>query len=104
MNQRRHGPRPGFFAVFAKSFASFAVKSFSIRRLRTSREITVADQSASHRLSPGIRYNLAAQSTNERGTMDVNTQIKEIRAREILDSRGNPTVEAEVTLASGTRG
>ena len=36
--------------------------------------------------------------------MDVITEIQEIRAREILDSRGNPTVEAEVTLADGTRG
>ena len=36
--------------------------------------------------------------------MDVNTQIQAIQAREILDSRGNPTVEAEVTLADGTRG
>ena len=36
--------------------------------------------------------------------MDVITQIEEIQAREILDSRGNPTVEAEVTLADGTRG
>jgi len=36
--------------------------------------------------------------------MDVTTQIQEIQAREILDSRGNPTVEAEVTLADGTRG
>jgi enolase len=30
--------------------------------------------------------------------------IKSIRAREILDSRGNPTVEAEVVLADGTLG
>lgn len=29
--------------------------------------------------------------------------IQEIHAREVLDSRGNPTVEAEVTLADGTR-
>ncbi len=29
------------------------------------------------------------------------SQIKEIKAREILDSRGNPTVEAEVILTSG---
>ena len=36
--------------------------------------------------------------------MDVITQIQEIRAREILDSRGNPTVEAEVTLIDGTKG
>jgi enolase len=30
--------------------------------------------------------------------------IIEVHAREILDSRGNPTVEAEVTLASGAQG
>src|SRR5207245_683771 len=30
--------------------------------------------------------------------------IKEIRAREILDSRGNPTVEADVVLEAGARG
>ena len=29
-------------------------------------------------------------------------KIHEIRGREILDSRGNPTVEADVTLADGT--
>ena len=28
-------------------------------------------------------------------------KISEIRGREILDSRGNPTVEADVTLADG---
>src|SRR5437868_1116710 len=32
------------------------------------------------------------------------TNIAEIRAREVLDSRGNPTVEAEVLLADGTTG
>jgi len=30
--------------------------------------------------------------------------IKSIKAREILDSRGNPTIEAEVLLADGSRG
>lgn len=30
--------------------------------------------------------------------------IKEVHAREIIDSRGNPTVEAEVLLYDGTRG
>ena len=30
--------------------------------------------------------------------------IREIRARQILDSRGNPTVEVEVTLESGAHG
>jgi enolase len=32
------------------------------------------------------------------------TTISHVHAREILDSRGNPTLEAEVTLASGHRG
>jgi enolase len=32
------------------------------------------------------------------------TKIVEIRAREVLDSRGNPTVEADVILASGVIG
>src|SRR3989338_1697431 len=30
--------------------------------------------------------------------------IQEIKARQILDSRGNPTVEADVLLKSGARG
>ena len=29
-------------------------------------------------------------------------QIEKVIGREILDSRGNPTVEAEVTLVDGT--
>ena len=32
------------------------------------------------------------------------TAISKIHAREIIDSRGNPTLEAEVTLASGEMG
>ena len=32
------------------------------------------------------------------------SQIVDIRAREILDSRGNPTIEADVVLESGVRG
>jgi enolase len=34
----------------------------------------------------------------------VNTQIEFVDAREILDSRGNPTVEVDVVLADGTLG
>jgi enolase len=33
-----------------------------------------------------------------------NTRISEILARQVLDSRGNPTLEAEVRLADGSRG
>ena len=36
--------------------------------------------------------------------MKVTTQIQGIRAREVLDSRGNPTVEADVSLADGAKG
>ena len=32
------------------------------------------------------------------------TEITEIAAREMLDSRGNPTVEVDVTLADGATG
>jgi enolase 1/2/3 len=34
----------------------------------------------------------------------MNTRIQTIHAREILDSRGNPTVEVEITLAGGAMG
>ena len=33
-----------------------------------------------------------------------NMKIKKIKAREILDSRGNPTVEVDVTLENGILG
>ncbi len=36
--------------------------------------------------------------------MELSTQIQQINAREILDSRGHPTVEAEVILGSGVLG
>ena len=32
------------------------------------------------------------------------TTITSVHAREILDSRGNPTLEAEITLADGSFG
>ena len=34
----------------------------------------------------------------------MNSQIKDISARQILDSRGNPTIEVEVVLNSGNSG
>lgn len=40
----------------------------------------------------------------ERKEMKHGLQIKEVHGREILDSRGNPTVEAEVLLKCGARG
>jgi enolase len=44
---------------------------------------------------------LALLTSYNRATMPV---IDEIRAREVLDSRGNPTVEVEVVLADGSLG
>ena len=35
--------------------------------------------------------------------LDAGAAIASVRGREILDSRGNPTVEAEVTLSNGTQ-
>jgi enolase len=36
-------------------------------------------------------------------SIEAENVIKSIRAREILDSRGNPTVEAEVRTSSGIK-
>ncbi|MBQ5599235.1 MAG: phosphopyruvate hydratase, partial [Lachnospiraceae bacterium] len=36
--------------------------------------------------------------------MDINYEIVRVKGREILDSRGNPTVEAEVELECGAIG
>ena len=36
--------------------------------------------------------------------MEVNMIIKDVKGREILDSRGNPTVEVDVTLECGAKG
>src|SRR6185369_16137579 len=44
--------------------------------------------------------NLSLQKDSGR----IMTNIGSILAREVLDSRGNPTVEAEVTLTTGTTG
>ncbi|MGH2606309.1 MAG: phosphopyruvate hydratase, partial [Anaerolineales bacterium] len=34
----------------------------------------------------------------------MDTRITDVQAREVLDSRGNPTVEADVIVAGGARG
>ena len=47
-----------------------------------------------------ITYTERSSSEGRQGM----TNIAEIRAREVLDSRGNPTVEAEVQLVGGTIG
>src|SRR5690606_35681186 len=50
---------------------------------------------------------IAAKVTNSKSkTGDILTmsKIAQIRAREVLDSRGNPTIEADVILESGAAG
>src|SRR5262249_47904586 len=44
------------------------------------------------------------QFTNEKKGKQGMSNIAGIHAREVLDSRGNPTVEAEVFLADGSMG
>ena len=43
-------------------------------------------------------------STVSTGSSNVSSKIARIAARQILDSRGNPTVEADVVLEDGSRG
>ena len=51
-----------------------------------------------------ISNEVSPPATALREARAVRTSISEIHAREILDSRGNPTVEAEVRLADGSLG
>ena len=54
-----------------------------------------------HRIA---RVQNAAGRKLKEGQRTTMTEIVSIHAREILDSRGNPTVEADVVLADGVRG
>src|ERR1051326_7018553 len=49
-----------------------------------------------------VIYNFSLHRSFKDQFMD--TGIVDVHAREILDSRGNPTVEAEVTLGDGSMG
>lgn len=44
-----------------------------------------------------------AEDAQTKGVAPMKTSIAAVHAREILDSRGNPTVEVEVTLEAGYR-
>ena len=63
----------------------------------TGRRLVV--NSDSKRVTPGEGSKVDTAAKEAQFMM---TNISEIRAREILDSRGNPTVEAEMELADGT--
>src|SRR5687767_15450731 len=47
---------------------------------------------------------MVSSNPNSEAAAGTMTKIAKIHAREILDSRGNPTLETEVTLADGSFG
>jgi enolase len=58
-----------------------------------------------HRIAgTGRKRSNNKRELNQKGLRKTMTEIVSIHAREILDSRGNPTVEADVVLADGVRG
>ncbi len=56
------------------------------------------------RLNERLSHRIVAAGTGAEGTAGTMTEIVSIKAREILDSRGNPTVEADVILSGGAMG
>jgi enolase len=56
------------------------------------------------KLNDRLTHRVVAQYPRTSSNRSNMTEIVSIQAREILDSRGNPTVEADVTLDDGTRG
>ena len=66
-----------------------------------SAECVRADGAAGDPAGTGRRGRLAAPDTDSGASMSA---IARVNARQILDSRGQPTVEVEVTLASGASG
>src|SRR6185437_4231602 len=69
--------------------------------LSVSELVTTIHSSSGEPLSAGHEPLSEQSGVIRRSAMSA---IQEIRAREILDSRGNPTVECDVILTSGTRG
>ena len=66
-----------------------------------------ASRKATHRTRPrgvGVRSRSHPTTTTDRSEEDIMSAIVDIIAREILDSRGNPTVEADAVLESGVSG
>src|SRR5256714_98520 len=88
---------------FAPTSSCARSKSFTTTR---STNCSPESERASHALLPFLsrvdRFSNALQNQNRGGSLM--SLIDSVRAREILDSRGNPTVEAEVYLVSGDVG
>src|SRR5438552_11800343 len=53
---------------------------------------------------PGHKHHAPAEDRCMSNNIEDLTTIEEVIAREILDSRGNPTVQVEVLLMGGARG
>ena len=56
------------------------------------------------RLNERLAHRIVSPGTPAEGQTSTMTEIVSIKAREILDSRGNPTVEADVVLSGGAMG
>lgn len=76
-----------------RKYASVAV---TLRKTSSDRGQAIGSLTAHPRLSASRSYAIFIRG----GTV----RIKDIRARELLDSRGNPTLEVEVELVNGTFG
>ena len=74
-----------------------SIVAASGRSIAVDRRPKLNDRMTHRIVTPGSTL----QSSEQKGTM---TEIVSITAREILDSRGNPTVEADVTLSGGAVG
>src|SRR5258708_11097052 len=56
------------------------------------------------KLNERLMHRVVAQHSSSQNNRSNMTEIVSIHAREILDSRGNPTVEADVILNGGAKG
>src|ERR1051325_7389620 len=70
----------------------------------TGRRLTVHSGAPRYAVRVGDDSRVSYSNSSSRKGRQGMINIAEIKAREVLDSRGNPTVEAEVQLASGTIG
>src|SRR5947209_1996935 len=76
------------------------------RRLRSGAFVRCGCSTPSASRTPGLPSNNSSHSplSTTRGKIIHMSYIEMVHAREIMDSRGNPTIEAEVILEDGTQG
>ncbi len=90
-----------YFAVSGFLFyAGYIIRLFSVYFfIRMNTIIHTVNNSYTNNIEPVLT--IAGSEFRQEKIMDYSV-IEKVTGREILDSRGNPTVEAEVTLADGT--